>query len=116
MYGRPFDGRPGYVKLSGVAVGGWLRRNGPSVPHGVLQRLFRQRRVRLADTDGTVRRAAKSSLVAEGQRILLPLDVLQAHARELHPTDPCPSMFCTPMHVSCSLQAVSPVAPCRANR
>eukprot|EP00884_Botryococcus_braunii_P010202 jgi/Botrbrau1/19183/Bobra.0077s0089.1 len=61
-------------------VAGWLRKHGPSIPHGILQRLLRQRRIRTFDSNGVVRRATKAGKVANGQRILLPLDVLQPQA------------------------------------
>ena len=50
----------------------WLRRRGPSLPNGTLQRLFRNRQVRVLDAeDGRVRRVSKDVLLPLGARLLI---------------------------------------------
>ena len=53
----------------------WLRRRGPGLPNGLLQRLFRLRKVlclQPVGRGGKPKRAAAHAPLAEGARVLIP--------------------------------------------
>ena len=54
----------------------WLRRRGPDLPNGMLQQLFRKRRVKVCHLGSArVHRASKDLVLGQGSRILLPKEV-----------------------------------------
>ena len=76
----------------------WLRRRGPPLPHGVLERLFRKRQVRVladapsqgtaeAPAPGKLRRIGRDAALSPGALLLIPKAVaISAPERQLQAT------------------------------